>query len=38
MEEHADDGGAIARVLGDGLLHAGLHDSLGLGTSVTVVP
>jgi hypothetical protein len=38
MEEHTDDSGAIARVLGDGLLDDGLHDGLSLGTLVTVVP
>jgi len=38
MEEHTDETSAIARVLGDGLLHDGLHDGLSLGTLVTVVP
>ena len=38
VEEHPDDGGAIAGVLADGLLHDGLHNGLSLGALVTVGP
>jgi hypothetical protein len=37
VEEHADHGGAIAGVLGDGLLDDVLDDGLRLGALVVVV-